>query len=1250
MGRHCRSLLCFLCVALPAAAQVAASAAEKADAARRLRERLQAPPLRDFDIRQQPPPAQTAGKQTGRKALQDSGAAVRRRKAQIEAYRAEAEAAGRRGLRLAVNAFGLPKSLADAAQPLSAPSARDPVGIAKDFLRARRDLFLLDEDDVAALRLVGRDTAAGGLSLLRFNQTVNGIDVYQGHAQVALNAAGQVVQAGAGDLIPQLRLAAQPALSAGEAVAAAFASLGIDPPAAPQPLPSADARYFLFRNPAGGKTNPIRVELSIFPMTAASARLAYRLFLQTGIMRSYEILIDAQDGRLLLRRSLTYAAGQARVWKISPLAGGRELVDFPAGWIPPDGVVTTGNNADAWLDTDGDEQPDTQEFPDTRKGRAYSPGQVFDFPAPEGAGAADPREFKAAAVTNLFYIVNAAHDYFYDLGFTEQAGNFQNDNFGRGGKGNDAIMAVSQAVTDNALYVAAPDGMPGFIVMGLFMQGTQTPDDDLDSSYAGQTILHEYAHGVTTRLVGNAEHETCLLGTQSAGLGEGWSDYFSSSYTNDPVQGAFLTGNAERGIRRHSYEGYPFTYEHIGNSGFAAPHPEGEIWGAALWDLRKELGQETADRLIVDALKLTPCWPSMIDARDAVLTALESDPQRDAAAREKTWRAFARRGMGYAAGGEDGNESIGTVFTASFDLPPDLQTGNSSPMVSSSPPLGLVGLGQDYVYDVEASDPDGDDVRYTLNAGPEGMTVDPLTGMVRWPATFTQRRAKIDVTDGNGGKTIHGFQILTQTNLTPGQAVTVEGEAFSAGRAALEVPADTPILQAALRGGKEGVVLILQGPDGSLKFAGGEGENATLSVSAPPVGGWAVGIESFSAYEGASLQASFPAPAPLGANAQLPALAGEATSETFYRVDIPPGTASFTVSTGGGSGDADLFVRHERAAVCPGPNVLVLARGIFEDMEGCVYDQASREPGNAERIVIDNPAPGAYFLDLRATEAYSGVTLTTAAALGDVRLFTNGVSLATQTPIVPSISPGAIITAFGENFAPAGTSAASPALDDEGRIATVLAGVCLEINGERSRMLAVFNHQINAQASEKLTAGGLAEVVVVRNCGSDDEQRSPTAVVQVAAHSPGFFNFVNNDSGVNPAAALHGGGPGLVGEPGLLPGAAFTPAEPGGIVSFFGTGFGAVDPPLAAGEIPLQALPESNGQARLVNETVFSIDGVALPAADVLYAGAAPCCAGLQQFVVRIPENAGEGNLPVRATVGGISTPAGPYITVKRRQ
>ena len=215
-------------------------------------------------------------------------------------------------------------------------------------------------------------------------------------------------------------------------------------------------------------------------------------------------------------------------------------------------------------------------------------------------------------------------------------------------------------------------------------------------------------------------------------------------------------------------------------------------------------------------------------------------------------------------------------------------------------------------------------------------------------------------------------------------------------------------------------------------------------------------------------------------------------------------------------------------------------------------------------------------------------------------------------------------------------------------MSTNLADTCLEINGDRSRMFAVLNHQINAQASEMLTPG-TGEVVVVRGCDTADEQRSQPMDAVVAAVSPGFFNFISNLDGVNPLAALHGGGPGLVGEPGLIPGAEFTEAEPDEFVSFFGTGFGETEPALAAGEIPSQVLPESNGQAPLVNEVTFTIDGVPVPPEDLFYAGAAPCCAGLQQFVVRIHSNARDGNLPVRATVNGASTPEGPYVTVKRR-
>ena len=638
----------------------------------------------DFDIRQRERAhtSRAAGGGGGPKA-QDR-ALIRRRKGQLEAYRASVTAEGARGLRLSVNSFGLPKSLSNAREPLSAPSTDDPVDVAKGFLRTREDLFGLSDGDLEGLRLVGKDASSSGLVFLHFTQSVDGIDVYQGHVKVTLNKAGQVIQAGVGDIIPGLQLTAKPELSPRDAVQTAFRLLGLDPPTDLERLPSRQVRHTYFRNPTGEQYNPIRVELSILPLTVSSAQLAYRLFLEVGAAQSYEILVDAQDGRLLLRHSLTDSVGQARVWRKSPIAGDRELVDFPDGWLSADGTVTTGNNVDAYLDTDGDDVPDSEVLPNIEDGRASSAAQLFDFPAAEGTIGANPRNFQAAAVTNLFYFANEAHDYFYDLGFTEAAGNFQTDNFGLGGEENDGVLAESQdgRRTNNATFRTAPDGMPGRIQMGIFTRGTDQENDDLDSSYAAQGVIHEYGHGVTIRIVGGPDDVGCLRGTQSGGMGEGWSDYFSNSYTDDPVQSAYLTGNNERGIRRQSYEGYTFTYEDLGNQGFEV-HRDGEIWAATLWDLRNELGQETTDQLVMDGLKLTPCSPTMIDARDGILTAQEAT--KGAGIRATVWEVFARHGMGFSASGFDGAFLDGTVYNAAFDLPPDLQPGNRNPTITSQP-------------------------------------------------------------------------------------------------------------------------------------------------------------------------------------------------------------------------------------------------------------------------------------------------------------------------------------------------------------------------------------------------------------------------------------------------------------------------------------------------------------------------------------------------------------------------------------
>ncbi len=286
----------------------------------------------------------------------------------------------------------------------------------------------------------------------------------------------------------------------------------------------------------------------------------------------------------------------------------------------------------------------------------------------------------------------------------------------------------------------------------------------------------------------------------------------------------------------------------------------------------------------------------------------------------------------------------------------------------------------------------------------------------------------------------------------------------------------------------------------------------------------------------------------------------------------------------------------------------------------------------------------------QTTSAIIPVTLVVTPAAPEMpgpQISSGGIILATGTPVVEQISPLGIFTIFGQEFAPEGTLVLQPELDAGGDVAVNLGSTCVEINGERSPLFAVLPTQINGQASHLLQPGQAA-VEVIRGCGTNDEQRSPVATVMIGSATPAFFNFVNNPGGANPIATLHGGGPALVGEPGLIPGVTFTPAQPDEFVSFFGTGFGPTDPALESGQIPSQALPDSQGQATLINEVTFTIGGIAVPPADVFYAGAVPCCAGLFQFVVRVPPNAQDGDLAVTATVDGVTTPNGPFITVKQ--
>src|SRR5690606_2116099 len=109
-------------------------------------------------------------------------------------------------------------------------------------------------------------------------------------------------------------------------------------------------------------------------------------------------------------------------------------------------------------------------------------------------------------------------------GFTEQAHNFQHDNFGRGGVGNDRISAQGQdySGTNNANFQTPADGGRGRMQMYLWTGPTPDRSGGLDA----EIIIHELAHGLSNRLHGNAAG---LSTNMARGMGEGWSDFYARS-------------------------------------------------------------------------------------------------------------------------------------------------------------------------------------------------------------------------------------------------------------------------------------------------------------------------------------------------------------------------------------------------------------------------------------------------------------------------------------------------------------------------------------------------------------------------------------------------------------------------------------------------------------------------------------------------------------------------------------------------
>ncbi|MGW7412086.1 M36 family metallopeptidase [Streptomyces sp. NPDC054863] len=711
---------------------------------------------------------------------------------------------------------GTPRLVVPQGRPaLTGASKADARTVALDHLRENAELYGLSTADLAGIEVVkSYGTRHNGVRHVFLGQSDRGVPVHGAQLSVAVDKQGRIVTA-TGSLIPGLRAAGAATLDRTKALDLAAASVGTAEPAR-------DA-------------TATRV---VQPLADGTARPAWRTQLTAENGHMYDTVVDAGSGKILSRSDLSHNEGpEGRVFTgQNANAGSQITVPFSGlgrSWV--EGRVPTGNNAEVSQNLTGQDslgyQPQTPAAGDP----AY---QHFNYPFTDAfrtSGGTDLTTDRDAVVTQAFYYTNNMHDFLYKLGFDEASGNFQEDNLGNGGKGSDRVQVyvdynASGSSACNANFGTPADGQNP--TMRLFVGRTSCSPLNTHRGMNGDTVAHEYSHGLSHRLVGGG---TMGGGVQTGALGEGWGDAIATSMWSDPVYGEYATGTAT-GVRRYAYDKSPLTYGDLCGGGGCQVHRDGEIWATTMWEARTALvgahgaagGKAQHEQLMVDGMKLTPTKPDFLDARDGILAADRAN--NNGANQCLLWGAFAKRGMGASA-----SSSAQDQATPATDLP-----ATCKPTANAGGPY-TTKEGADVRLDASGSTSPGGGASYAWDFDGDGAYDDatgpaPLFDRVGQDGTYTVG-LRVDNAAGSSTDTA----TVTVTNVAPAVAFTVKGQAVEGGKLTVSGTVTDPgwldPLTATVDLG-DGKAVPLEGqlengrPDATLTFSTDTvlGDNGTFTV------------------------------------------------------------------------------------------------------------------------------------------------------------------------------------------------------------------------------------------------------------------------------------------------------------------------------------------------------------------------------------------------------------------------------------
>jgi len=616
--------------------------------------------------------------------------------------------------------FGTPRFVGNRSGFLSPPAPGvPPEGVLRAFLEENGRTFtlhasdLLDPENAAKTRDVV--TPHNGMRSVTWRQQHEGLEIFGAYLALNLTADNRIINIQSRALhVPSLRFHDEVNVTTEGAFAIAGHELN-----AQQPTPN----------------NQRPTEAIWYPLDMITVVKAWDVLVEIfeqketkGTKETHRVIVRADTGEIVENINLTWSLEPITLQVYtndSPSAfspGMDEPTNYippvltqsvfsiaalntnasPQGWVPTGANSSLGNNIDAYVDLLDDNQVD--------------PGDRIEGPS--------YRDFtglpnnSTSAVMQAFYWGNVFHDRLHALGFDEASGNFQQDNFGRGGRDADRLRVevwngayqTPYGKFAQANMTVLNDGNPPRMQLYLWNRAADeffNPHSPgmRDGALDAEVIFHEAVHGVSSRLIGDGYG---LSTVQSRGMAEGWSDYMAMSLLAEPADdphgvyafGAYVaawqtwSNNYYFGIRRFPYttdmNKAPQTFADTDpnqiefnpsipvNPWWATTDPAdqihriGEVWCLALWECRANLmerhgfaGNEMLLQLVVDGMKLTPENPSFLEARDAIL---QADLVNHGGTNQVgLWRGFAKRGLGWSATVPESHSTVG--IREAFDLP-----------------------------------------------------------------------------------------------------------------------------------------------------------------------------------------------------------------------------------------------------------------------------------------------------------------------------------------------------------------------------------------------------------------------------------------------------------------------------------------------------------------------------------------------------------------------------------------------------